>query len=403
MAQFQYQFSKIEFQCAKFEIREAKTKMARVSSPCTDPPAPPAAFPPLIRWLSLNGATTSRKHAAKLIREGRVKVNDEICQLPATPVSSVADRVIVDDQLVDPSAFSSHRHVIVHKPRGYLTSRHDVVPGTGRADPRPSVYSLLDDETAGRHCVAVGRLDVDVTGLLLFSTDGLLNQRLTEPRFGVEKQYGALLWGKEPLGKASIEQLRGGVVLPGKKAARVAGIATNVSAGSDELLASALGYAASRSVVASSSISTEVADVAAGADGADGATGLDDGSSGIAGAAVLPVVGSLTAPEGAPGAVGGAGDPVAATRARRGEPPTAETVVRLVVTGGHYHQVKLMFKVVGRPLVRLHRERFGSLRLGDLPCGSCRELTPAEVVELYAIAKLPPPTIDDGDADESKG
>ena len=56
--------------------------------------------------------------------------------------------------------------------------------------------------------------------------------------------------------------------------------------------------------------------------------------------------------------------------------------VRMTIHEGRYHQVKRMFEVVGHPVERLHRERFGSLELGDLPTGKWRELTAEELESL---------------------
>ena len=66
-----------------------------------------------------------------------------------------------------------HRHVLLHKPAGHLSTRREVrqLKGGGfEEDGRPTVYDLLDGETQARHCMAVGRLDVDTTGALLFTS-----------------------------------------------------------------------------------------------------------------------------------------------------------------------------------------------------------------------------------------
>ena len=60
------------------------------------------------------------------------------------------------------------------------------------------------------------------------------------------------------------------------------------------------------------------------------------------------------------------------------------TDVRITVHEGRYHQVKRMFEAVGHPVRTLHRETFGPLSLGDLPCGKWRKLAPDEVRSLMA-------------------
>ncbi len=95
-----------------------------------------------------------------------------------------------------------HRYVLLHKPAGYVTTRHD-------PSGRPTVYDLLYDEDALLH--PVGRLDRDTTGLLLLTNDGDLTARLTHPRYEVERAYRVLLdpWPTRKL----LKRLRQGVDL----------------------------------------------------------------------------------------------------------------------------------------------------------------------------------------------
>ena len=89
--------------------------------------------------------------------------NGECCEAPAQliqPTDAVSSRG-------DPiTAHRRHRHVLLHKPAGHVSTRREVrqLKGGGREeDPRPTVYDLLDEETRARNCTAVGRLDVDTT------------------------------------------------------------------------------------------------------------------------------------------------------------------------------------------------------------------------------------------------
>ena len=61
---------------------------------------------------------------------------------------------------------------------------------------------------------------------------------------------------------------------------------------------------------------------------------------------------------------------------------------RVVIGEGKFHQVKRMFEAVGREVTKLHRERFGPLRLGDLPLGEWRELTAEELAEIRESAGM---------------
>jgi 16S rRNA pseudouridine516 synthase len=89
----------------------------------------------------------------------------------------------------------------LHKPTGFVTSRRD--------DGAPSIFTLVPDEFA-QQVEPVGRLDVDTSGLLLFTADGTLQHRLTHPKRAVPRVYEATL--DEPLDEGSAEALRRGEV-----------------------------------------------------------------------------------------------------------------------------------------------------------------------------------------------
>ena len=93
--------------------------------------------------------------------------------------------------------------VALHKPAGYETS---LQPGA-----HPSVYALLPPPLRARGAQAVGRLDADTTGVLLFTDDGPLLHRLTSPRHHVAKVYD--VGCRHPVDAAQIERLRSGVLL----------------------------------------------------------------------------------------------------------------------------------------------------------------------------------------------
>ena len=183
----------------------------------TATPTSLSAPTPLIRWLTLHGAAANRPASAELIARGVVSINGEACCEPAHLVQS-DDAVAVAGQTVAPC--SEHVYLMLHKPAGCLTARRAVrqLQGGGvAADERPTVYDFLDAATRARHCEAVGRLDVDTTGLLLFTSDGLLANRLLEPSCKVGKVYVATLRGGEPLSADAIAQLASGVELTPKK------------------------------------------------------------------------------------------------------------------------------------------------------------------------------------------
>jgi 23S rRNA pseudouridine2605 synthase len=141
----------------------------------------------------------SRTEAALWIRQGRVRVNGGVRRDPDEWVDPARDRVTFDGSPVRPAA-----PVVLafHKPRGVLTTRRDPAG-------RPTIYDLLPP--GERRLIAVGRLDLDTSGLLLLTSDNDLAERLTNPRFKVPKTYE--VEADEALGDEQIERLRRGVAL----------------------------------------------------------------------------------------------------------------------------------------------------------------------------------------------
>ena len=115
-----------------------------------------------------------------------------------------------DEVQVDGTILSTARHytLVLNKPRGVVTTLSD-------PQGRRTIQSLLPDY--GVQLKPVGRLDMDSEGLLLVSNDGELAHRLTHPRYGIEKEYIAVVRGV-PEEKA-LAKLRKGVFIEGGKTA----------------------------------------------------------------------------------------------------------------------------------------------------------------------------------------
>jgi 23S rRNA pseudouridine2605 synthase len=92
---------------------------------------------------------------------------------------------------------------VLHKPRGYVTSRRD-------PEGRPVVLDLLPRELA--HLFPVGRLDFDAEGLLLLTNDGELGNRLLHPRYEVPRVYQVEVEGH--VARSALPRWRRGAVLP---------------------------------------------------------------------------------------------------------------------------------------------------------------------------------------------
>ena len=119
----------------------------------------------------------SRSEARRLIARGRVRVRERVVTDAAHLVAPDASAITVDG--AKPRA-REWRTIALNKPRGVLTTRRD--PGGRR-----TVFDVLGD--AARGLVAVGRLDMASTGLLLLTNDTQLANRLTDPAEGIVRRY----------------------------------------------------------------------------------------------------------------------------------------------------------------------------------------------------------------------
>jgi pseudouridine synthase len=126
----------------------------------------------------------SRRAAEGLIVEGRVSVDGEIVKELGSSADPDTQDIRVDGARVRPGA--ARRYFALNKPAGYVTTRSD--PGHRR-----TVMDLLP--TGFQSLFPVGRLDMATTGLLLLTDDGELAQRLTHPKFQVEKTYLVTVMG----------------------------------------------------------------------------------------------------------------------------------------------------------------------------------------------------------------
>ena len=132
----------------------------------------------------------SRREMEELIAAGRVNVNGETAQVGQS--ASPGDRIKVSGRLVH-LKFSNRlpRVIIYHKPDGEIVSRDD-------PDHRPTVFTSWPKRTGGRW-VAVGRLDFNTSGLLLFTTSGELANRLMHPRYNLVREYAVRVLGEVSL------------------------------------------------------------------------------------------------------------------------------------------------------------------------------------------------------------
>ena len=145
----------------------------------------------------------SRRTIEEWIRAGRVTVGGRVARLGDRAAS--ADDVRLDGVQLDLHCgeLASRELLLYYKPVGEVTTRSD-------PQRRPTVFERLPAPRSGRW-IAVGRLDVNTSGLLLLTTDGELAHRLMHPSSEVEREYRVRLRGRA--GPQVLRQLLSGVQL----------------------------------------------------------------------------------------------------------------------------------------------------------------------------------------------
>lgn len=158
-----------------------------------------------IQKVLASAGIASRRHCEDLVKAGRVAVNGQVVTQMGAKVDSLKDHITVDGEAI--SSGERAVYLVLNKPPGYLTALDD---SRGRATVSELIVGVKE------RVFPIGRLDKDTEGLLLLTNDGDLAYRLAHPRYGVEKEYLALVEG-EPTEKA-LEEMRQGVEIAGRLA-----------------------------------------------------------------------------------------------------------------------------------------------------------------------------------------
>ncbi len=145
----------------------------------------------------------SRRAAEAEIAAGRVKVNGCVAKL-GDSVDPDCDIVEYRGRRILPRAETPRRYIMLHKPRGYVTTSKD-------EKGRRTVLDLT--RTAGTRIYPVGRLDMDSEGLLLLTDDGEFANHLTHPRHEIPKIYRVTL--TPPPSNAQLQALSSPMELDG--------------------------------------------------------------------------------------------------------------------------------------------------------------------------------------------
>lgn len=147
----------------------------------------------------------SRREVEQWIAKGRVKVNGKVATI-GDRVSD-DDKVLVDGKKLAPQKRTreDRRVILYNKPENEICTRKD-------PEGRRTVFDRLPPLRHGRW-VAVGRLDFNTSGLLLFTTDGELANKLMHPSAQIEREYAVRVMGE--VTPEIIENMHKGVVLDG--------------------------------------------------------------------------------------------------------------------------------------------------------------------------------------------
>jgi 23S rRNA pseudouridine2605 synthase len=157
----------------------------------------------LNRFLAAAGVA-SRRHCDELIAAGRVTINGRVCtDFSAQPAPR--DHVKVDGKLLHAER---QLHIVMNKPAGFVSTKSD-------PHARDTIFDLLPPKFP--RLFNVGRLDAQTEGLLILTNDGELAQRLTHPRYKIEKEYQVTL--DRSWDPALAPKLLHGIFLDGEHAA----------------------------------------------------------------------------------------------------------------------------------------------------------------------------------------
>lgn len=162
--------------------------------------AKPIEAPMTLNKYIAHSGECSRRDAAELVKQGKVRVNGELVLEPGHRVSP-GDIVSLSGKKMTPQ--KNLVYVLLNKPKGYITTTED-------PQERKTVMELVANSGVDR-LYPVGRLDRNTTGLLLLTNDGALAHRLSHPSYNIRKVYHVTL--DKNLSKTDYEKIFKGVEL----------------------------------------------------------------------------------------------------------------------------------------------------------------------------------------------
>ena len=154
-----------------------------------------------LQKLIANAGYGSRRWAERLIEQGRISVNNKEATLGDK--ATIADMVTIDGRLIDLKRYSEEetKVLMLNKQAGVICSNKD-------EEGRKSVFDFLPENT---RWVMVGRLDLNTSGLLLFTNNGDLANKLMHPSSEIDREYAVRVLGR--VSDEDIKQLISGIEL----------------------------------------------------------------------------------------------------------------------------------------------------------------------------------------------
>ena len=139
-----------------------------------------------IQKLIANAGYGSRRWAERLIEQGRISINNQEAKLGDK--AKISDKVTIDGRLIDLGRYAEEETKVLslNKQAGVICSNKD-------EEGRQSVFEFLPDNT---RWVMVGRLDLNTSGLLLFTNNGDLANKLMHPSSEIDREYAVRVLGK---------------------------------------------------------------------------------------------------------------------------------------------------------------------------------------------------------------
>ena len=143
----------------------------------------------------------SRRQVEQWISDGRVRLNNSVAKIGDRV--SINDSIFLDNKKVRSRELVETHIIVYNKPEGLVSTTKDTRG-------RPLVFDNLPPLKRGKW-ISVGRLDINTSGLMLFTTNGELANRLMHPRYSIDRKYLVRVYGK--VEKKNIEALKKGILI----------------------------------------------------------------------------------------------------------------------------------------------------------------------------------------------